>query len=94
MMTENLLRQLLAEPAPVIVGGETFTEADQHAIKWQYHLWGDFYTALWQAIARADRGNQFRIALGFPEDVQGYINWTQGDLYERIQRAGKALGEL
>lgn len=56
---------------------------------WQYHLGGSFSTALWQAIGKADESNLLKLALGFPDEVQGFLSWTRGDLY---QRANKIAG--
>ncbi len=59
----------------------------------QYHNAGDFMIAIWEAIARADSGNLARLRSGFPEEVDAYIAWTQGDLYERASEiAGGDVG--
>lgn len=50
---------------------------------WQFHMGGSFSQALWEAIARADENNLYRLGLGFPEEVQGFKAWTRGDLHER-----------
>ena len=62
--------------------------AEKAVVKWQLRLYGDFYTALWQAIARADEGNLARLALGFPNEVEGYKAWAWGDLGRRLRAAG------
>ena len=69
-----------------VLESDEFTEADKCAIRWQYDLYGGFFKALYDAIARADYFNTEKLRLGFPDEVQGYLNWTQGDLYERIER--------
>lgn len=78
MMTIQQLQAALAS--------DEFSEADKCAIKWQYDRYGDFYKKLFAAIGHADHRNTLRLALGFPDEVQGYLNWTQGDLYERLKR--------
>ena len=52
----------------------------------QYHHAGHFMTAIWEAIARADVHNLTRLREGFPEEVDAYLAWTQGDLHERASR--------
>jgi hypothetical protein len=59
----------------------------------QYHLAGSFHKCLWEAIARADESNLHKLSLGFPDEVQGYLAWTRGDLYDRASRiAGGDVG--
>jgi len=84
-MTEEFLRKVCFHPAPI--GGQEFSRADRCAIKWQYHLWGGFHTALYGAITRADEGNLMKLGMGFPQEVAGFFNWTRGDLFERLQAA-------
>ena len=50
-----------------------FDEGDKAVIKWQFGLHGDFYTALWEAIIRADDKNLMYLSRGFPTEVRGYI---------------------
>ncbi len=47
------------------------------AIKWQYKVYGDFFTALFNAIIRADEGNLFRLGGGYPNEVRAYKRWTR-----------------
>jgi hypothetical protein len=63
-------------------------ESVKHVIKWQYRLNGDFETALWGAIVRADEDNLARLERGFPEQVLGYRAWAHGDLGTRLRAAG------
>lgn len=65
----------------------------KYIFEWQYHFGGHFSHALFEAIARADIYNRAKLALGFPEEVQGYVAWTEGDLYVRASRiAGGDVG--
>lgn len=48
------------------------TELEAAAVKWQYALFGDFYTVLFKAIERADEVNLRRISMGFPIEVEAY----------------------
>ena len=43
---------------------------------WQYRLNGDFKTALWEAITRADTDNLRLLSYGFPVEVEGYRKYT------------------
>lgn len=52
----------------------------------QYHHAGHFMAAIWEAISRADEHNLFRLRLGFPQEVDAYLEWTRGDLHERASR--------
>ncbi len=73
--------------------GETsaWTNAEKAVIKWQFRLNGDFKTALWEAIKRADEGNLDRLALGFPDEVAGFRQWAHGNLGTRLRQAGLEL---
>lgn len=55
------------------------TVGEEFIVKWQYRLLGDFGTALIEAIKLADRSNLAKLALGFPDEVIGYINYTRID---------------
>jgi hypothetical protein len=65
-----------------------WSESDKWVIKWQYRMLGGFETALKEAICHADYGNLTRLALGFPIQVRGYVDWTQGNLARRFRDAG------
>lgn len=66
------------------LASDEFSEADKQALRWQYGLFGSFYTSLYDAIKHADRSNLVKLAKGFPVEVEGYLNWTEGDLNERF----------
>lgn len=68
--------------------GSAWTPAEKSIIKWQFHLHGDFKTALFEPIKRADDRNLARLALSFPDEVLGYYAWTEGDLGDRLRKAG------
>jgi hypothetical protein len=55
----------------------SLTPGEEFIIKWQFRLLGDFKTALITAITRADGRNLERLALGFPDEVEGYSNYIQ-----------------
>ena len=53
-------------------------EAEEAAVvEWQCGYCGDFRTALWDAISRADENNLLRLELGFPVEVRGYKKFTR-----------------
>lgn len=67
---------------------EDWTSAEKLVIRWQFGLLGDFQTALFEAIKRADDSNLARLELGFPEQVAGFTAWSRGDLGTRLRNAG------
>lgn len=77
-------RRLMGE----ILASPDWSPAEKAVVKWQLRLYGHFYTALWQAIARADEKNLEKLALGFPDEVAGYKLWAWGDLGRRLRAAG------
>lgn len=54
----------------------SLNEGERSLVNWQYNMMGGFESALWDAIKRADEGNLARLALGFPEHVEAYINYA------------------
>lgn len=47
-------------------------------LEFQYRQTGGFYTALFNAIMRADNKNMVKFASGFPSEVEAYRIWTSG----------------
>lgn len=45
-------------------------------VKWQYRMHGGFYTALWDAISRADTYHLDKLSLAFPDEVEAYRKYT------------------
>lgn len=76
------------EAIGAILKSDDFTESDKIVVRWQFQLLGDFETALMGAIARADDGNLEKLRIGFPDHVAGYLNFTRGDLGDRLRGAG------
>jgi len=59
----------------------------QHLVEWQYHFSGDFNRALFEVIGRADEINLYRLARGFPEEVEAYKNYTRvNGWWQKIQK--------
>jgi len=71
-----------------ILGSDEFDAADKWVVKWQFGQLGGFYSALFDAIKQADGSNLNRLALGFPEQVEGFRRWAYGDLGDRLRDAG------
>jgi hypothetical protein len=59
-------------------------------IRWQFRLHdpGDFYHELWALIRVADDKNLARLMSAYPDEVMAYIEWTRGDLRERLAEMG------
>ncbi len=64
------------------------TEYEQHIVKWQFRLLGDFETALMGAIARADDNNLMALSLGFPMQVAAYREWVYGQMGQHVRSLG------
>lgn len=70
-------RKLLGQ----ILESKDWANSEKAVLEWQFRLCGDFKTALWGAIVRADEGNLARLELGFPDEVAGYKAWTWAEPY-------------
>lgn len=46
-------------------------------LEFQYKQTGDFFTALFNAISRADGNNLSLLTKGFPSEVEAYKTWTR-----------------
>lgn len=55
---------------------DALDQGTRSLVDWQYHRHGDFFTALWDAICRADTENLAKLELGFPKHVQAYRKYT------------------
>lgn len=62
------------------------TPAERAVIAWQSGMGGDFFTALWKAIVRADSGNLVNLYRAFPDHILGYVAYahTPG-WWQRVQ---------
>lgn len=52
------------------------TEEEMFIYKWQYGMLGSFMNSLIRAIATADKGNLYRLSLGFPMEVSAYKKFS------------------
>ena len=74
-----------------ILKSNDWTESEKSVVKWQFRLCGDFKTALWEAIIRADEDNLARLRYGFPNEVAGYKAWAWTEPYSlatKLREAG------
>ena len=71
-----------------VLSSEEWTPGERAVVKWQFRFCSDFRKALWEAIIRADDTNLNCLALGFPDEVNGYLAWSQGDLATRLRKDG------
>jgi hypothetical protein len=63
-----------------------FTKSEKFIIDWQYGKLGGFYSALIDAISRADEINLAKLELGFPDEVKGYKSYNRVDgWWEEVQ---------
>lgn len=83
MLTRPQIAHVLQSPR--------LTPGEKKYIEFQYHLAGDFYTALWGVIARADENNLFKLAQGFPGEVAAYKRWTRGDLAQLVDEVAEEV---
>ena len=62
-------------------------DSEKFIFLWQYRMLGHFKTALIQTIIKADDNNLARLRLGFPDEVDGFINYSQtGGWWKEVQR--------
>ncbi len=67
------------------------TNSERFIFEWQYRMLGDFKTALIEAICQADINNLEKLRLGFPDEVDGYINYSQTEgWWPKVERRGKS----
>ena len=71
--------------------GSPWNDGEKSLIKWQIGQHGDFKTALWAAISKADLTNLRRLQLGYPEEVAAFIEWSRGELATLFRNSGLDL---
>ena len=86
-LLENDLLRHHERIGAILESGE-WTVGEKAVVKWQFRLLGDFRTALFKAIALADDKNLVRLAMGFPDEVSGFMAWNRGGLGKRLRDAG------
>lgn len=64
---------------------------EQSLVKWQFKEHGGFWTALWEAICKADDGNLKRLESAYPLEVLAYrryigqMGWWE-NLLEQLRK--------
>ncbi len=58
---------------------DELTKGEAFIVMWQYQLLGDFKTALIHAIMVADESNLEKLRLGFPDEVESYLDYSRVD---------------
>lgn len=89
--------RLLVVSMPEVARGERLAEREVKKmsngygkyLEFQFHRSGDFITALFNAIGKADDGNLDRLAKGFPEEVEAHKTWTRIGTEEVLRKAGE-----
>ncbi len=71
-----------------VLNSPDWDDVAKMAVRWQYGMYGDFFTALFQLLARADEINFAKLALGFPAEAEAVRQWRETDLAERLRKAG------
>lgn len=51
------------------------TPVEQAAVKWQYHLYGEFFTTLFKAISLADEDNLQALTKAFPIETEAFSRY-------------------
>ena len=74
--------------ARMAVGRNEVTPLETILLKWQYRLYGDFYTNLWEALVRADDNNIAKLALGFPDEVHALHAWRTTWIAQSLRDRG------
>ncbi len=65
---------------------DKWTESEKNVIRWIFNLHGSFYTALFELFSSADPINLKKLESAFPVEVEGFRNWRDGNLGERIEK--------
>ena len=74
--------------ADEMLKSDVWTYGEKAIVKWQFHLHGNLFTALFEAFARADEKNLYRLSLGFPQETEALREWRYGSLAKRLREAG------
>ena len=69
------------------------TDIEKAVIGWQYKRHGGFFSALWEAIVKADSGNLVRLYRAFPDQVLGYAAYGHNPgWWEDVENKMRAKG--
>ena len=67
-----------------VLASADWTAGEKAVIKFQFNMWGHFYTSLFETLQHADFINMEKLRKGFPDEVEGFLAWREGDLGQRI----------
>lgn len=72
-----------------------FSKPEAFVIEWKYNYGGSFTMALAELLAIADNNNLEKLRLAFPDEVEGYVNYTKvrgwwQDLRNRFEEINKS----
>lgn len=79
----EIYRDRQCEIARSIHASPNFTKGEKRVLEYQLNITEErrsFFHVLMLAIHMADEGNQAKLALAFPEEVEAVIRWQRGDL--------------
>ena len=72
---------------------EQLTRGERFILEWQYRMHGGFFTALTDAICKADDGNLIKLGMGFPDEVDAYRKFSGEDgWWQEVQAKARKLG--
>ncbi len=83
MATREQIRSVLID--------EQFTPGEKFIVRMQFAQAiqpSNFESKLWEVICAADQDNLDRLECAFPAEVRAFRSWTQGDLGNRVRKAG------
>lgn len=69
-----------------VIYDKEMSDAEGYIYKWQIGQLGSFFTTLIEAIARADYENRAKLRKVYPELVDAYKAFTQGNLASKFDR--------
>ena len=73
---------------------DALTEGERFIVSWQYHLQNSFFTALAEAISRADIFNLARLEKGFPEEDRAYRDFSMvSGWWEEVRKKAGIIRE-
>lgn len=78
-------RRLAAHKA---IGSGELSTTEEIILRWQWGLYGDFFSSLMETIAHADESNLERLARAFPDEVTAYRAWTTTWIAETLRHRG------
>ncbi len=85
---EEIERQKYRKALSVALDGDDWTEGEKKILEWQVGMLGGFFSALIEVMCRADTVNLSKLTRSYPSLGVAVLAWQQGDLFERLKKAG------